>query len=208
MNRLDQVLQTAGPLLRRVDEVVSGVGAPADHRMWEQLRRVRLLPADAVTAVASLRPAELTEAVQELRADARTYAGVAGSLPRPGAWSGAAAESYDEARRRLAEQIGGGPESFEERLDATADLAEALHEWMHHTQDDLAAILAEILGSAQALDLPVESATDPATTRAVLAAADIAERVLHQVADSYDQAADLLDASRDLTTTGGGRGRH
>ena len=203
MNRLDQVMQTAGPLLRRIDDLLAGVGAPPGHPLWDQLRRVRLLPFDAVTAVASLRPAELTEAVDELRADARAFAEVAEELPAPGTWSGAAADSYDTARVRVAEQIGGGPESLEERLDATADLAEALNGWMRQAQDDLAAVLAEMLSSTQALDLPIDKAPDLGTPRSVLAAADIAVLVLCQVGDSYDQADDLLDASRELTNVGG-----
>ncbi|MDT5030112.1 MAG: hypothetical protein QOC94_283 [Actinoplanes sp.] len=198
MDRLDQALQSAGPLLRRVDEIIATVGAPPDHRVWAELRRVRLLPTDAVHAVAALRPAELTEAVTELRADARTYAGVAAALPGPQDWTGDAADSYHAARNRTAGHLGGGPESLEERLDATADLAEALHEWMDHTRCDLAAALAEILTSAQALDLSIESEPDPTAERTILAAADIAARLLHGVAESYATAADLIEASAEL----------
>lgn len=195
MDRLDQVIQTAGPLLRRVDEIISTAGAPPDHHLWAQLRRVRLLPGDAVYAVAALRPAELAEAAPELRADARAYAGIAGSLPAPTEWTGDAADAYDAARRRAADHLSGGPDSLDERLEATADLADALIEWMVQARGELAAILVEILTSTQALDLSNASTMD--STR-VLSAADIAVRLLRTVADSYDLAADLLDGSADL----------
>jgi len=195
MDRLDQVIQTAGPLLRRVDEIISTAGAPPDHHLWAQLRRVRLLPGDAVYAVAALRPAELAEAAPELRADARAYAGIAGSLPAPTEWTGDAADAYDAARRRAADHLSGGPDSLDERLEATADLADALIEWMVQARGELAAILVEILTSTQALDLSAASTMD---STPVLSAADIAARLLRTVADSYDLAADLLDGSADL----------
>ena len=44
MDALDEVMDTAGPLLRRVDELLSGLGAPPDHEVWTEMRRVRLLP--------------------------------------------------------------------------------------------------------------------------------------------------------------------
>src|SRR3954469_9009136 len=118
MDRLDQALQAAGPLLRQVDEIISAMGAPADHRLWTEVRRVRVLPGDAVQAVAALRPAELSEAAPELRADARAYGRLAESLPGPGHWTGEAAEAYDAARLRTAEHLSGSPESLDERLVA------------------------------------------------------------------------------------------
>lgn len=206
MDQLDQVIQTAGPLLRRVDEVISAVGAPADHRIWAELRRVGLLPGDAVYAVAGLRPAELVEAAPELRADARSYADIAQSLPAPGDWTGDAAEAYEATRRRTAGHLSGGGESLDERLEATADLADALIEWMNQSRAELAATLAEILSSAEALDLSNESAVDPAAGQEMVAAAEIAVRVLAAVADSYDLAADLLDGSADLANIQPGLG--
>jgi hypothetical protein len=200
MDRLDDMLSTAVPLLKRVDEVLSTTGAPADHEVWPSLRRVRLLPWDAVQAVAALRPGDLAEAAPELRADARSYAGIAESLPPPGQWSGDAAEAYDAARRHAADQLSGGPDSLDERLEATADLAAALTDWMHQARSDLAATLAEVLTSAEALSLSAGAAVDPAATRDARAAADVAARVLETVAGSYDAALDLVSGSADLTT--------
>jgi hypothetical protein len=198
MDRLEQVIQTAGPLLRRVDEVISTVGAPADHRLWAELRRVRLLPSDAVHAVAALRPAEFFEAAPELRADAQAYANLADSLPAPGGWAGEAAEAYDAARRRAADHLSGGSESLGERLQATADLADALHDWMSQARDRLAAVLAEVLASAEALEMSGEAGLDPATDSAVTAAADLGAHVLREIAESYEKAADLIDGTADL----------
>jgi hypothetical protein len=200
MDSLDDVMETAGPLLRRVDELLSGIGAPPDHDVWTEMRRVRLLPGDAAHAVAALRTGDLVEAAPELRADARGYAGIAEALPPPGAWTGDAADAYDAARRRTAEHLSGGPDSLDERLEATADLAGALIDWMGQARADLARTLAQVLGSAEALSLSSGSAIDPAATREVMAAADVGHRILQTVAESYDLAADLLYGSASLTT--------
>ena len=198
MDQLDLVLQTAGPLLRRLDHVIETAGAPPDHRIWSELRRVRLLPGDAVRAVAALRPAELVEAAPELRADARSYAAIAESLPGAGTWTGEAAEAYDAARTRTAEFVSGGPQSLDERLEATADLADALVEWMTQTRNGLAGALAQTLGSTEALELAGDPAEDPAASQVTAAAADVGASLLRAVADSYDLAADLLEGSADL----------
>lgn len=197
-DRLDHVVQTAGPLLRRVDEVLTSAGAPPDHPVWAHLRRVRLLPWDAVQAVAALRPGDLADAAPELRADARSYAGIAATLPPPGPWSGDAADAYETARRRTAAHLSGGPDSLEERLSATADLADALIAWMTGARDGLALVLADVLSSAEALSLTVHSDARPPSARDVRAAADVAVRVLETVSDSYDRALDIVHGTADL----------
>jgi hypothetical protein len=108
MDRLDEVLAEAGPLLRRVDEVLAAGGAPAEHAVWPELRRVRLLPGDAAAAVAELRPAAVADVVPELRAGARACVEAAAGLPEPGDWTGEAAEAYDDMRRRAAADLAGG----------------------------------------------------------------------------------------------------
>ena len=198
MDSLDQIIGPAGPLLSRVDRMLSGAGAPPDHRVWAELRRVRLLPGDAVQAVASLRLDDLLDAAPGLRADARAYAEIAESLPPPGIWTGDAADAYDAARRREAGILSGDPASLDERLEATADLAEALAGWVGQTRGALAGTLAQVLTSAEALALTSAGLPDP--TDGARAAADVAERVLRTVAESYDLAADLLHASADLAT--------
>jgi hypothetical protein len=200
MDSLDRIVGPATALLTRVDDVLSGSGAPPDHRVWAELRRVRLLPGAAVHAVATLRSADLCDAAPELRADARTYADVAGSLPAPGRWTGDAADAYDAARHRESERLSGTPVSLDERLEATADLADALIDWVTQTRGDLAEALAHILTSADALTLTADGPGDPAAPAPIVAAADVAERILHTVAESYDLAADLLHASAELAT--------
>jgi hypothetical protein len=199
MDRLDQVLDTATPLLRRVDEVLGVAGAPADHGLWQELRRVRLLPGDAAHAVAALRPAAFTDAVPELRADARACAEAAAALPGPDDWSGDAAEAYDDLRLRTAAHLSGGDDSLDERLEATADLAQALTDWMAKTRHDLATTLALVLASGEALELAAPPTVPPESGQ-VLAAADVATRVLHAIAESYTDAVDLLHGSRPLAT--------
>lgn len=248
MDRLDEMLDVASPLLRRVDELLETAGAPPDHGLWAELRRVRLLPGDACRAVAALQPEAFADAVPELRADARACADTAADLPPPGDWTGAAAETYDDLRRRTAAQLGGGPDSLDERLEATADLAVALTEWMSRTRADLATSLALVLISADALTLTTAASTavastataptatapsaatltataftpatlapapgisaadhepvDPAsaappTHTELLAAADVGERLLRAIADSYTEVMDLLHGSASLTT--------
>jgi hypothetical protein len=200
MDAFDHVVATAAPMLRRVDELLSGVGAPPGHPVWSQVRRVRLLPGDAVRAVAGLRATDLADASPELRADARAYADIAAALPPPGAWTGDAAEAYDDARRRTAERLSGGAESLDERLEASADLADALVGWIAESRAEVAATLAEVLSSAEALALSADEPADPAAARQAVAAAAVAERVLRTIAGSYDQAADLLDSSVELAT--------
>ena len=197
MDRLDQVLGTAAPLLQQVDEVLHTAGAPAGHALWTHLRRVRLLPGDAARAVAALTPEVFTDAVPELRADARACAETAAALPAPGEWTGEAADAYDDLRRRTAVRLSGGPDSLDERLDATADLAQALTDWMTKTRADLAATLAVVLTSHEAVTL-TSLPPHPPETPQVLAAADVAARVLRDIANSYDEGADLLRGSATL----------
>ena len=189
-DRLDEVLGVAAPLLARVDAALAEQGAPADHEVWRQLRRVRLLPGDAARAVASLRPAEFDDAVDLLRADARACAEVAQELPPPGEWDGEAAQAYVELRARVADRLSGDGESLDERLEASADLAEALIDWMERARAELALALAGVLASSDAVTLKTED--DP------LAAAELAAQVLRTIAESYAEADDLLQGSAEL----------
>ena len=197
MDTLERLLTAAAPLLHRVDDVLATAGAPPHHRVWAELRRVHLLPGDAARAVAALRPSELLEAVPELRADARAYGVLASSLPEPGEWTGAAAEAYGEARQRTADHLSGGAESLDERLEASADLAEALIDWMRGAREALAGVLAEVLTSAETVRLE-QVPTGLPTPEEVSAAAEVAASVLQTVAESYELGADLLHATKDL----------
>ncbi|BCY05201.1 hypothetical protein [Actinoplanes sp. L3-i22] len=190
MDRLDHLLTAAEPLLSRVDQVLSAVGAPEGHEVWPELRRVRLLPGDAARAVAALHPAAVADAAPELRAQAQACTDTADTLPLATGWTGDAANAYESARRRAAEQLTAAPDSLSRRMTATADLADALTDWMTRTRGDLAGALAGVLISAEALTLTAGAGfPQPGETHA---AADVAALLLRTVGDSYDQAEDLL----------------
>ncbi|GLY05885.1 MULTISPECIES: hypothetical protein [Actinoplanes] len=198
MDRLDHLLDAAGPLLGRVDGVLSTIGAPEGHDVWAQLRRVRLLPGDAVRAVGALSPDPILDSVAELRADARAYADLADTLPQAGAWTGEAAEAYEKARRATAGHLNGGPDSLGRRMEATADLADALIAWMVRARAAVAAALAGALVSTEALTLTATGESVPADE--ARAAAAIGAVLLRTVADSYDRAEGLLDDTVPLQT--------
>ncbi|SNY70823.1 hypothetical protein [Paractinoplanes atraurantiacus] len=205
MDHLDQVLEAATPLLRRAERVLDAAGAPAEHEIWQELRCVRLLPADAVEAVAALRPGALSEAVPELRSAARSCAGAAADLPPPGDWEGEAAEAYDDLRHRVAAHLAGADDSLDERLEATADLADALSDWMTRARDALAATLAEVLLSTEALTLQISPAAsppehpEPPEPAEIEAAAAVAAHVLRVIAGLYTEAEELMHNSTHLT---------
>ena len=198
MDRLDHLLPTAEPLLKRVDEVLGRAGAPAGHPVWAELRRVRLLPGDAARAVAALRPVALAEAGPELRSGALVCAELGRALPVADAWSGTAAEAYEQVRGRVAEQLRGDADSLGGRLAATADLGDALTDWMERTRERLATVLARLLGSAEAVALTAGDGRGLPTGEEAAAAADAAAALLQVVADSYDRAEDLLRDTADL----------
>lgn len=200
MDRLDELVRAGRPLLDRVDELLSAAGAPAEHAIWGELRRVRLLPGEATLAVAALRPEALAAAAPELRAQARVCAGVADELPPPDEWSGDAADAYEEVRRRAAAELSGGDDSLDERLEATADLADALRDWMEQTRSAVADALARVLASGEAVTLSAGAGLTPPPAEEVLAAAEVAAHLLQVVADNYAYASDLIHGSAALTT--------
>ncbi len=195
MDRLDHLLDAASPLLNRVDEILSTVGAPEGHAVWVELRRVRVLPGDAARAVGALHPEAIRSAVPELRADVQAYAAVADGLPLPGAWQGEAAEAYEVARRRIAEHLNGGPDSLGHRMAATADLADALTGWMTRARGELAGTLATVLASAECVALTTGDLKPDELARL---AADMAAPLLRTVADAYDRGESLIDEAAAL----------
>jgi hypothetical protein len=207
MDGLDRIGADARPLLRRADEIIASFGAPPAHRLWDRVRAVRLLTVDAVDAVTALRPGEFAVDVPNLRASAAGYTVLADDLPVPGQWSGEASEAYSAARQHLADHLAGGAESLAERLEASADLADALVDWMWRSRSGVAAVLAEVLASAEAVllseqDGPAGGGSGDGTSAVpvpvMVAAADVAELVLRAVAEVYQEAAELLDGSADL----------
>ncbi|HET9517911.1 MAG TPA: hypothetical protein VFO77_09325 [Actinoplanes sp.] len=193
MDRLDELIAIAGPLLGRADEILAGAGAPATHPVHALWRRVRLTSLDAVQAVSALRPDDVAGQTPDLRAYAARYVAAAAALPAPQEWTGEAAQAYDATRRDLAGHLGGDAGSLAGRLAATADLTDALLDWMRRSRSAVAAALAEVLGSVEAVRLVVDDGAEPVGVPLVMAAADVVQRLLDAVADCYERAAELMD---------------
>ncbi|MEU8189858.1 hypothetical protein [Micromonospora carbonacea] len=196
MDALDRLAEPGLDLLDRVDTLLAG-GAPEGHRLWPLLRRMQVLPGDAVRGFLDLHPAPLTGAGHAVRGLVRAYDEVCRTLTDPAAWSGPAASAYDQARAALLRHLDEGPESLVGRLEATAGYADALADWVEGSRLALARALADVLGSAEAVR--VRAATAAATAgdtgpgaAGLLAAADIAHRVLAVLGVAYDGAETLL----------------
>ena len=192
MDALDRLAEPALDLLARVDALLAA-GAPEGHRLWPLLRRMQVLPGDAVRQFLDLHPAPLTGAGHAVRRLVRGYDDTCAMLTDPVAWSGAAATAYDEARAALLRHLDEGPESLVGRLESTAGYADALADWVEGSRLALARALADVLGSAEAVT--VHAATRPgvdAGRAGALAAAALAPRVLGVLGAAYDGAETLL----------------
>jgi hypothetical protein len=184
MDALDRLAGPAEELLSRVDGTLTGAGAPGDHPLWPLLRRLGVLPGDAVAAVAALRPAPLAAAGPALRTLSSQYAQPHAAPP---AWHGPAADAFTARWTTLSAYVEHG---LAERLADTADYTEAVADWVIRTRIAVARTLATAMTSAEAVTL--RTGAEPG--QVVRAAADIACRVLGAVADAYAQA-DLLLAA-------------
>jgi hypothetical protein len=216
MDPLDQLAPAAADLLARAEATLTSAGAPTDHPVWALLRRLRVLPGDAVAAVAALRPEPLAGAGPALRELSAAYAGAATAVARSVSWSGPAADAYAERATALADHLGVDPlraahvgadhvgadhragtepldHGLVERVAATRDFAEAVDAWTVRARRDLARTLALLLGSAQAVTLRTAASGPVPTPEVITAAADVAARVLAMVAGAYDEAQVLRD---------------
>lgn len=204
MDRLDRLAEPGLDLLRRVDTLLAA-GAPEGHRVWPLLRRMQVLPGEAVRTFLDLHPAPLADAGHVVRQFVRGYDEVCAALTDPDFWSGPAASAYGEVRGALLKHLDEGPESLVGRLDSTAGYADALADWVERSRLALARTLAEVLGSAEAVT--VVAATMPRFTGASAGtgaaapvaagaagtgAAEIAARVLAVLCVAYDGAETLL----------------
>jgi hypothetical protein len=194
MDALDRIIGVAGPLLARIDEIVEYAGAPEHHPVWTELRRVRLLPGDAVDAVAALRP----EAVDEpaLRSARDSLAEVATALPAAAGWDGPAADAYRAHRDGLAAQV----EDLAARAVATAELGAEMADWMRAARRDVAAVLADVLSSGASVTVPAAGGgpVELLPPAQVDAAAQVAVVVLRTVGDAFAAAGPILDRSAEL----------
>ncbi|ROO63416.1 hypothetical protein EDC02_5443 [Micromonospora sp. Llam0] len=224
MDVLDRVAGPARELLARVDALLVGNGAPPGHPVWPLLRQVRALPGDAVAAFVAVRPEPLAAAGATIRPQLDGYVEAVDVLSGRLDWSGPAAQAYDAARRTLATRLTGGgggadPDSLAGRLAATAGYAEAVADWAALSRAGLAAVLAEALGSAEAVAVrtavdaepgwsafPQFGPSGPGAVGAAGAAATIAAAVLTTILEITERGEDLQERWRPrLAPVGGHR---
>ncbi|MGS2615641.1 hypothetical protein ACVCAH_14130 [Micromonospora sp. LZ34] len=197
MDALDRLAEPGLDLLRRVDTLLAA-GAPEGHRVWPLLRRMQVLPGEAVRGFLDLRPAPLAAAGHAVRRHVRAYDEVGAALTDPVVWSGPAAGAYGQARTALLRHLDEGPESLVGRLESTAGYADALADWVEGSRLALARALADVLRSAEAVAVVAATTMPGAVTPprptgpGGVAAAEIAARVLAVLCVAYDGAETLL----------------
>lgn len=201
MDILDRVAGPALDLLSRVDGHLTSCGAAAGHPVWPLLRQMRALPGDAVAAFHAMRPASLTAAGAAIRPHLAGYAEAADALTARVDWTGAAAQTFDATRSALAIRFtGGGPVTaamcLADGLAATAGYAEALADWLSSGRSALAGVLAEALGSAEAVTLRTAGfgvvTGEHGVREAADAAAGLAVPVLTTLLEITERGEDLL----------------
>ncbi|MEU8084530.1 hypothetical protein AB0B57_13025 [Micromonospora sp. NPDC049101] len=197
MDALDRLAEPGLDLLRRVDRLIAA-GVPEGHRVWPLLRRMQVLPGDAVRGFLDLHPAPLAGAGHAVRRLIRGYDDVSAALTDSVLWSGPAATAYGQQRAALLRHLDEGPESLVGRLESTAGYADALADWVEGSRLALARTLADVLRSAEAVAVvAAATATGPPTRLTpvgpgVADAAEIAARVLAVLCVAYDGAETLL----------------
>ncbi|MEJ3749739.1 hypothetical protein WEI85_41590 [Actinomycetes bacterium KLBMP 9797] len=184
MDALDQLAAPAAGLLDRVDAVLAAAGAPADHPVWPLLRRLGVLPSDALGTIMSLRPAP-PAAVGPVRELIGAYEAARAAVSEGGSWEGAAAQVFAAHRGALSDHLVG----LTGRTATLEAYGEAVADWVRQTRVELAGELATILRSAEAVTV----VTEPGGPAAPAAAAGIAARVLDVVDEAYDRAESLMN---------------
>ncbi|TCB92769.1 hypothetical protein E0H26_23220 [Micromonospora zingiberis] len=197
MDALDRLAEPGLDLLRRVDTLLAS-GAPEGHRVWPLLRRMQVLPGEALRTFLDLRPGPLAAAGQAVRRHVHGYDRACAALTDPVLWSGAAAAAYGQTRTALLRHLDEGPESLVGRLEATAGYADAFADWVEGSRLAVARALADVIGSAEAVAVvTATSVTRPAShsgpsSPGGAAAAEIAARLLAVLCVAYDGAENLL----------------
>ena len=87
MDALDRLAEPGLDLLRRVDTLIAA-GVPEGHRVWPLLRRMQVLPGDAVRSFLDLHPVPLASAGHAVRRLVRGYDEVSAALTDSVLWSG------------------------------------------------------------------------------------------------------------------------
>jgi hypothetical protein len=220
MDPLDHLAGPAADLLGRVDDLLLHAGAPDDHRIWSLLRRLGALPGEAVEALTTLGPAPLADAGTAVDGLVQEYDDVSAAVATGSGWEGAGAEAFAAQRATLVAHLNGDQESLTARLAATAAYLAAVADWMAWCRAALARVLAEVLGSAEAVAVVAGGRPGSATTSGTVAdgllgsatmsgavaggqaasatmsgavaAAEIGARVLATVAEAYDRGEILV----------------
>lgn len=192
MDPFDHLAGPAANLLGRVDDLLVHDGAPEDHRIWLLLRRLGVLPGEAVEALVALRPAPLAAAGTDVREVVREYDDVCSAIGPGGGWEGAGAQAFAAQRAALMAHLSGDPESLGGRLDATASYLAAVADWTTWCRAALARTLAGVLGSAEAVAVVAQGGPGGGATCGAVAAAEIGARVLATVAEAYDRGEILV----------------
>ncbi|SCE76220.1 hypothetical protein [Micromonospora chokoriensis] len=196
MDALDRLAEPGLDLLRRVDSLIAA-GVPEGHRVWPLLRRMQVLPGDAVRGFLDLHPAPLADAGHAVRRLVRGYDDVSAALTDAALWSGPAATAYGQQRAALLHHLDEGPDSLVGRLESTAGYADALADWVEGSRLALARTLADVLRSAEAVAVVAATASGASPRPGpvgpgVADAAEIAARVLAVLCVAYDGAETLL----------------
>lgn len=220
MDLLDRIYPVARDLLDRIDATLIASGTPADHPILPLLRRVGALPGDVAAQLAAGAADPLVETGEAVRRQAEGYETGEASVPMPATWRGPAAESFAARWSTVSGYLAGDPASMAGRLGATASYLDDVAAWLVRGRRALAGVLAECLGSAEAVALrgapglgvahsgsaasgasgvtggPADSTLGgPETTPrdAVRAAADLGAHVLAGVAEVLDDGQHVLD---------------
>ncbi|MEU1588818.1 hypothetical protein [Micromonospora sp. NPDC005710] len=196
MDALDRLAEPGLDLLRRVDTLIAA-GVPEGHRVWPLLRRMQVLPGDAVRSFLDLHPVPLGSAGHAVRRLVRGYDEVSAALTDSVLWSGPAAAAYGQQRAALLHHLDEGPDSLVGRLESTAGYADALADWVEGSRLALARTLADVLRSAEAVAVVAATVTGASTRPGpvgpgVADAAEIGARVLAVLGVAYDGAETLL----------------
>jgi uncharacterized protein YukE len=176
---LDRLAEPGADLLERVDAALLAHGFPAGHPIADLLRRLGALPADALDAIAALRPAPLRTAASELRQTLDGCQRQHDLLPPP-EWTGSAGDRFATLQAALTGFLGETAAAGR----ATVAYLDDVVEWMAQARSATARTLADVLGSAEAIALRA-GAADRAGGVA-LAAATVGARFLATAVEVHD----------------------
>jgi hypothetical protein len=197
---LDRLLPAGTDLLERVDAALLAHGLPAGHPGIALLRRLGASPADVLHAVSTWRPAAARDAAAVHRGIAERYERQRDLITVPVGWAGAAGEGFAAHRAALVDFLTSTGSAAEAglvgRLRATAAYLDEVAEWLDRSRDAMARSVADVLGSAEAVQLHASDA-DVAVGLldggAAEAAATIAVHLLTAAAEAYSGGQAIAD---------------